>query len=1214
MTRSARRDAPPHLRPRCVQATTYGEGLTVSLNGTSSWYATFYPPVGGTLGIGQYTGAQRPYYDRLPGNPGLEISGPGSHCFTITGRFTVLELVIVGGAVQRFAADFEQYCEGSAAPLTGSVRFNSRVPLVAGVPISAPHIAALEILPGNTVTLDGSRSLDPDGGALTYAWQQVSGPPVTIVSPNAAIASFVAPAVPMGGADLVFQLTVTNPTGEPGSAQVTAHVLNTADLRTLLHYVSPPGDPEGAGRTRTFRPADGNFVAYPMSGNAVWIRFDNFGSPPPAQTMWWDAYFVAPLNAPITPGVYLNAEDAFSQSPLLPGLGFNLNVDSSGNYCAAPSGRFTVYESVVVNGEVQRFAADFEQRCGPTLPPLTAKLRYNTSVPLVPPYPMASALGPRGVDEGATATLDGNGSHDPGGTALTYAWTQVSGPAVTLATPNAASTSFIAPAVAAGGANVAFDLTVTNAGGIPSTARVTVHVNDIADPKSFLRFESEAGDPVGGGRTRMLTTEDGLFSVQLSGSPDTLLVQFNGSEYYDVRFSAPVGYALIPGDYPLAFSSPASPLHAGLGFSGEGVGYCGQSSGRFVIWEKEVVNNVVTKFAADFEQHCQGLTPGLRGSVRYNTTVALLPPQPLASAIAQRFVEPGATVALDGRASRDPNGSVLTYQWTQVGGVPVSIAADALAQASFTAPAVGPGGSDLVLELRVTNGSALSSVTRVTVHVWHDAEPRSLLYLDGEPGEYITSGGGQFLYTLGEGSFRMYGYQNTANFTFDAGSYGFFAELAAPYGKALTPGVYTFVGRYPSATQPTFNFGGNSRYCSTGTGRFVVYEHVVENYTTTRFAADFEYRCEGTGPLLKGSIRFNSAVSRLPVDPWADTIPNPFAFDGATGIAPGAVVQSNAITVDGITAPAPISVAGGSYSIGCTSTFTTAPATIANGQTVCVRHTTVLAFQSLTSTALDIGGVAGVFQSVTSGPVVGIDTDGDGMLDTVEIAEGRNPFLRDNDVMGSARLFAMQQYRDFLGREGDPGGIQFYTDGINGGALSRAQAIENFFTSPEFSGSVSPIVRLYFATFLRIPDYPGLMFQVNAFRSGTPLDVIATNFTASPEFQVRYGALDDRAFVALLYQNILGRTASAPEIDFHVGRLTAGETRGTVLVGFSESPEYRQLSYIDVYVTMMYAGMLRRAPEPAGFDFWVDYMEGGNPGLALIQGFLNAPEYRNRFQ
>jgi hypothetical protein len=239
------------------------------------------------------------------------------------------------------------------------------------------------------------------------------------------------------------------------------------------------------------------------------------------------------------------------------------------------------------------------------------------------------------------------------------------------------------------------------------------------------------------------------------------------------------------------------------------------------------------------------------------------------------------------------------------------------------------------------------------------------------------------------------------------------------------------------------------------------------------------------------------------------------------------------------------------------------------------------------------------------------DIDRDGIPNGVE--SPTDPFLKDNDVFGNARLFAMQQYRDFLGREGDAGGIAFYQNGIGNGSLTRAQVIENFFNSPEFAGVASPVARLYYASFLRTPDYDGLLFQINAFRSGATLAQIANNFTLSPEFLVAYGALNNAQFVALLYQNILGRAPVQSEIDFHVARLVAGATRGEVLIGFSESPEYQAAIGSEVYVTMMYVGMLRRAPEPAGLSYWVAYIDGGSSGQALISGFLNAAEYRARF-
>ena len=46
---------------------------------------------------------------------------------------------------------------------------------------------------------------------------------------------------------------------------------------------------------------------------------------------------------------------------------------------------------------------------------------------------------------------------------------------------------------------------------------------------------------------------------------------------------------------------------------------------------------------------------------------------------------------------------------------------------------------------------------------------------------------------------------------------------------------------------------------------------------------------------------------------------------------------------------------------------------------------------------------------------------------------------------------------------------------------------------------------------------------------------------------------------------------------------------------------------------MMYVGMLRRSPEPAGFDDWVALVDGGMARPAVIGGFFNSIEYRARF-
>ena len=240
------------------------------------------------------------------------------------------------------------------------------------------------------------------------------------------------------------------------------------------------------------------------------------------------------------------------------------------------------------------------------------------------------------------------------------------------------------------------------------------------------------------------------------------------------------------------------------------------------------------------------------------------------------------------------------------------------------------------------------------------------------------------------------------------------------------------------------------------------------------------------------------------------------------------------------------------------------------------------------------------------------DADNDGVPNDVELTEGLNPLAKDNDIFGNARLFAMQQYRDFLGREGDAAGIVSFTSYVNGGG-SRAAVIEGFFGSPEFQGTGSPVVRLYFAYFLRIPDYGGLTFWMDYFRAGHSLIEISNAFAGSQEFISRYGTLTNDQFVDLVYQNVLNRPADASGKAYWLGQLNAGMTRGEMMTGFSESAEFQSAIFSETYVTMMYVGMLKRAPDSGGFNFWVNYLDQGNSGQALINNFLVALEYHNRF-
>lgn len=210
--------------------------------------------------------------------------------------------------------------------------------------------------------------------------------------------------------------------------------------------------------------------------------------------------------------------------------------------------------------------------------------------------------------------------------------------------------------------------------------------------------------------------------------------------------------------------------------------------------------------------------------------------------------------------------------------------------------------------------------------------------------------------------------------------------------------------------------------------------------------------------------------------------------------------------------------------------------------------------------------------------------------------------------------FIEQQYRDFLSREADPGGFLTWWRQLTSGRLSGVQMIEQFLNSAEFGVNVAPVARLYFAYFRRIPDYDGLMFWVNRVRAGAVLAQVSQAFAGSPEFAATYGALTNRQFVQQVFHNVLGRPPDAAGLAYWTAQLDSGrKTRGEVMMGFSESAEYRRSMRAEVNVTMIYIGMLRRAPDRSGFDFWVTRVDAGASVRQLIGNFLGSAEYARRF-
>jgi hypothetical protein len=137
----------------------FGEGnfIRFSVQGANGdfWNLDFAAADGAPLTPGTYTGATRASF-RAPGEPGLDVSGVGRGCNTLTGSFTVTAVSLSGPNstyVERFDASFEQHCEGSEPALRGEIH-------VANPPLSGP----LELSP---FTVSPTGTVDTATGAVT---------------------------------------------------------------------------------------------------------------------------------------------------------------------------------------------------------------------------------------------------------------------------------------------------------------------------------------------------------------------------------------------------------------------------------------------------------------------------------------------------------------------------------------------------------------------------------------------------------------------------------------------------------------------------------------------------------------------------------------------------------------------------------------------------------------------------------------------------------------------------------------------------------------------------------------------------------------------------------------------------------------------------------------------------------------------------------------
>jgi hypothetical protein len=249
----------------------------------------------------------------------------------------------------------------------------------------------------------------------------------------------------------------------------------------------------------------------------------------------------------------------------------------------------------------------------------------------------------------------------------------------------------------------------------------------------------------------------------------------------------------------------------------------------------------------------------------------------------------------------------------------------------------------------------------------------------------------------------------------------------------------------------------------------------------------------------------------------------------------------------------------------------------------------------------------------------------------------------------NARVFVNQHYLDFLNREPDTGGLDFWTNQITSCGnnipcleLKRINVSAAFFLSIEFQQTGYFVYRTYKAAYGNIPGTP-IPIRLNDFLPDTQKigegiivgvgdwqaqlernkSAFVSEFVTRPRFLTAYPpALTAAQFVDKLNQNT-GGVLSQSQRDQLVAELTSGaRTRAQVLRAVAEDADLVQQELNKAFVLMQYFGYLRRNPddEPdldfSGYNFWLSKLNQFNGNFIdaeMVKAFIISTEYRKRF-
>ncbi|MGB8508896.1 MAG: DUF4214 domain-containing protein, partial [Pyrinomonadaceae bacterium] len=244
--------------------------------------------------------------------------------------------------------------------------------------------------------------------------------------------------------------------------------------------------------------------------------------------------------------------------------------------------------------------------------------------------------------------------------------------------------------------------------------------------------------------------------------------------------------------------------------------------------------------------------------------------------------------------------------------------------------------------------------------------------------------------------------------------------------------------------------------------------------------------------------------------------------------------------------------------------------------------------------------------------------------------------LSATNPLSDARFFTREHYHDFLNREPDESGLAFWANQLEACGTDvacieekRVNVSAAFFLSIEFQQTGYFVDRLYKASFANRPSMAEFLPDTQEAGRGVVVGAPAweqqleankrdfvERWVARAEFKSAFDALTNEAFVDRLFANA-GVAPDLSERASLISGLNAGtQTRASVLRRISENAEFTKKEFNPAFVLMQYLGYLRRDPDDAGFQFWLNKLDSFNGNFVqaeMVKAFIVSDEYKKRF-